>query len=70
MHKYDMKTIVWTESVLSVFATKTPFPKFSRLVWKKDGNSLLFSILENWKGFLEVHSHVNIDIFVYAHAII
>ena len=27
------------------------------------------SILEKCKGFLEVHGHVNIDLFMYAHAI-
>ena len=27
------------------------------------------SILENCKGFLEVHGHVNIDLFMYDHGI-
>ena len=29
----DMKTIVWTENILSVFGTKTPFSNLSGLVW-------------------------------------
>ena len=36
---------------------------------RKNGNSLLFSIIENRKGFLEVHGDVNIDFFMYTHAI-